>query len=249
MNLQQVYQVWKNSVLGVGLDIDGAYGKQCVDVVLSYGQAVFPSVHWQVLFPPVPCAKEMFNTYNPTYFDRIVNDHNNPNQLPQPGDIAIFDASPAEGFTSTYANPEGHTGVVDHADSEYIYLVQQDGSDPNTKVSLKQRAWRYTPCLGWLRPKVNVQASPAPSQGDSRIGKTLYVHGVRAKAVVRVGANPIPQNIYNYLLPGNFREGPHGQPGLQYKIIGVSLYPDTVTIRTASFGLVDVYIHPDCEII
>lgn len=247
------FNQWKQTVLGVGLDVDGAFGKQCVDVVLSWGQACFPGVHWSVLFPSVPAAKDMFASYNPAYFDRVANDHANVNQLPPQGAVAIFDGYDAahrpEGYTSNFTNPEGHTGVVDHADQRFVYLVQQDGSQAGAVTELVQRSWKYTPCLGWLIPKSNAAPAPAPTIGDGRIGRTLYLHGVPSWRVYRVGAAPVPQNTLNFLRPEWFHNGPNGQPGLQYKILGVSKYPNTVTIKTDSFGLVDIFVDKDAEIL
>lgn len=244
-----MFEAWKNSVLGVGMDVDGAYGRQCVDPVLSYATARFPGVHWSVLLPPVQSAKFMFDKANPQFWDKVTNDHANVNQLPPQGAVCVFAAAPEAGYTSTFENPDGTVGIVDHADTKYVYLLHQDSSEKDPRVRLKARAWRYTRCIGWLVPKVQVVAQPQPSLGDSRIGRTLYLHGVPYWSVYRVGAEPVTKNRFNFIYPGRYREGPNGQLGLQYRIEGVSQYPNTVTIRTQAYGLVDIFVDKDGEII
>lgn len=159
MSQQQVYQSWKPTVVGHGVDIDKAYGDQCVDVDLSYGLALFPGVAWSVVFPPTQYAKSLGATHNPKYFDWIENDHNNPNQLPIQGDILVSDATPQAGYTNQFPNVGGHTGVIDSCNSATYTMVQQDGSNPDGITFIQTVAWRYRPVLGWLRPKL---ASDAP---------------------------------------------------------------------------------------
>jgi hypothetical protein len=245
-----MYDSFKNSVLGFGLDIDGAFGRQCVDPILAYGSALFPGVHWSVLFnTPVGSAKNMFDKANEKYWVKVLNDHKNANQLPPRGAIVVFAASPEQGYTSTFSNIDGTVGIVDSADSKYIYHLHQDSSEARPTVRLKQRAWRYTRCIGWLIPRAQVVPTPAPTLGDSRIGRTLYLHGVPSWRVYRVGDEPVRKNTYNFIYPGRFREGPGGQLGLQYRIEGVSKYPNCVTIRTESYGLVDIFLDKDAEIL
>lgn len=155
-------KTWENAVRGVGLNVDGYEGKQCVDVDLSWGQALFPGIPWQTVFPPTPDAKDLLNTYNPHYWDRVFNDHNNPNQIPPPGAVVVYGPTPQYGYTNKYDNPYGHTGVCESANPQGVYLIQQDGSDPNTVTSVKFRPWDLSPCLGWLIPKSQTPPKPVP---------------------------------------------------------------------------------------
>lgn len=248
-----MYNNWKNSVLGVRLDVDGAFGTQCVDTALSWAMCNFPGVAWPVLIPPVDGAKDMFSKYNSTYFTRVANDHNNPNQVPPQGALAIFGASPKPGYTSTYANPYGHVGVVDHTDANFIYLVQQDAGIANGAVQLRPRPWRYTELLGWLIPKTAPTPAPLPppASGDARIGKTLYLHPVPSWRVYRVGDKPSGTNAIGVLRPSAYESGlpaPKNK-GLTYTILGVSQYANTVTIKTGIVGLADIYVDSDGEIL
>lgn len=76
----------------------------------------------------------------------------------------MFAASPEAGYTSSYANPYGHTAVVDTATPNGLVLVQQDGSQNQPVTQVKNRAWKYTRCIGWLHPKVEARppANPVP---------------------------------------------------------------------------------------
>lgn len=244
------YNTWKNGINGLVLNVDGAFGAQCVDEALSWGQALFPGVHWSVVFPPVPAARQMYDTYNPAYWTRVENNHNDPNQVPPQGAVAIFAGSPEAGYTSTFQNPEGHVGVVDHTDAQYIWMMQQDAGLSGGASLLRPRPWRYTRLIGWLVPKVGTQPTPIPAPtNDPRIGKTLYLHPVPKWRVYRVGAPPNGVNSIGYLLPANYNHGPGGKPGLSYPIVGVSKYPNTVTIQTDAYGLVDIFTDSDAEII
>lgn len=156
MTQQQIYQEWKPTVLGKVLNVDGVDNGQCTQVALSYGLALFPDKTWQELFPPVPAAKDMFATYDSTYFEAIINDHTNLSQLPQQGDLLVFDATPQDGYADTYNNPYGHIGICDGASARSYVLLQQNAPQFGSAVNLTVYPWRFRPCLGWLRPKLPV---------------------------------------------------------------------------------------------
>lgn len=88
-----------------------------------------------------------------------------------------------------------------------------------------------------------------PATGDNRIGRLLYLHPVPQWSVYRVGQKPVRSERIGYLIPKNYNHGPGGKPGLTYRIEGVSPHANTVTIRTDSYGLVDIYVDSDGEII
>lgn len=169
------FSTWKNSVIGVGLDIDHAYQNQCVDVVLSWGQVLFPGIPWNVVFPPVPDAKDLFANCNKKYFTPIVNNHDDPNQVPEQGDIMVFGPTPEPGYSNQFLNPAGHTGVCDSATSEGYMLVQQDGSNPKGKTFEAFAVWKFRPCTGWLTPRVNID----PVFYTVRAGDTVYAICIR----------------------------------------------------------------------
>jgi hypothetical protein len=261
MDISSKFDAWKNTVQGLGLDIDKAYGRQCVDPVLNWGQVLFPGIHYSMLFPPVLSAKDMFDRANIQFFDKIVNDHANVNQLPQKGDIAIFAASPEPGYSSTYQNPDGTILVVDHADPNYVLGVHQDSAEANPVCRLKQRAWRYTRCIGWLRPKVLAQipqtavmTGPAPGAvQDPRIGRNVWLKPpttTKDWSAYRVGQFPDRAKRIGALRPDWFNNGPNGQKGIVYPILGVSPnYANVVTVKSDTYGLIDIYLDGDAVIL
>jgi hypothetical protein len=258
MDIQQKYEVWKNTVLGLPLDVDHAYGDQCADVPLSWGMTLFPGVAWTVLFKPVASAKDFLQAANPLYFEVVKNDHSNPNQLPPAGAIAVFGPAPQAGYTSTFPNPDGHVGVVDHANGTYVYLMQQDSSEAQVHVELKGRAWRYTECLGWLLPRVQTAAPAAnAATGPANhplIGKQVWLHVPTSNvangwSVYRRGQYPDRAKRIGCLRPDWFHNGPGGQPGLVYTIESVSQYANTVGIHSDTYGPIDIYLDSDAQIL
>lgn len=230
------FTTWKNAVLGVGLDIDHAFGDQCVDVVLSWSQACFPTVSWGTFFSTGVNARSLYSSANLTYFEQIANDHNDPNQVPLQGDIAVFAASPQTGYTSTFANMDGHCGVVDSADMGGIWLIQQDGSNPAGVTFEKYRPWLYTECVGWLRPK---ECAPGPVGPVAN--RSLYLpSSVDRWRVYDVAVMPRVGNEKAFLRPSLF------PPGLTYAILG-NPYPNVYTIQTQDFGLVNIYAGADTD--
>lgn len=184
MNQQEVYQHFKFYALGRGLDVDGQFGNQCVDVIDAYAQYLFPGVAWSISVPPVASAKMLGSHHNPQYFDWIENDHNNPSQLPVQGDVLVCDSTPQAGYANQFANPDGHTGIVDSCNSSGYVLLQQDGSrnvdaQGNAHgvsfLNSAPVAWRYRPVLGWLRAKL-AQSAPQPAPAAVQpipVGHTL----------------------------------------------------------------------------
>ena len=157
-----MYDNFKNQVLGQVIG-DG----QCVSLVVNnsraYAEYLFPSVSWTSIFAPVEGARQLLGDANSDYFEAIQNDHGDPNQLPQQGDVMVFDATPQAGYSNTYNNPYGHTGICESADSNGYTLLQQNSPYSGAAVNATCYAWSYRPCLGWLRPVLHVDpTSPAP---------------------------------------------------------------------------------------
>lgn len=145
---------------------------ECVSLVVNnaraYAEYLFPSVTWTTIFPPVPAAKDLLNDANPSFFEKIINDHNNPNQLPVQGDIMVFDATPQSGYTNTFNNPYGHTGICESAYPTGYTLLQQNSPYSGAPVNATHYAWNYRPCIGWLHPIIQeVPVEPAPQVAPS----------------------------------------------------------------------------------
>lgn len=161
------YQEFKSGVLGKVIG-DG----QCVSLIVNnsraYVEHLWPGVSWPSIIPPVVGAKDMANKGN-SYLQWIENDHNNATQLPIQGDIMVFDATPQSGYSNTYNNPYGHTGICESADSSGYVLLQQNSPNSGSPVNATKTAWKYRPCIGWYHPLT----TPAPSPTPVPTGKTI----------------------------------------------------------------------------
>jgi chaperonin cofactor prefoldin len=131
MTLQEFITKYK----GKGIDWDGHYGFQCVDLYRQYVQEVleFPQS------PGVTGAKDIWDSYLPEYYDRI---SNTPEGVPQAGDIMIWGSSYGK---------YGHVAVVSSATSSYFNAFSQN--DPLGALSGIKKYTNWTPVLGWLHPK------------------------------------------------------------------------------------------------
>lgn len=145
------FDQWYTGAIGRGMDPDGVYGFQCVDVAKDYSAAIFPGVHWRDSIG-YGNAKDLYAGASTKYFDKIANNPHDLNQLPSRGDIIVWNA------TST--NPYGHIAVVVAADSKGVTVVEQDGFAPTKPAYQKVRLWGQKPCIGWLRPKLSVNVAP-----------------------------------------------------------------------------------------
>lgn len=136
MTIEEFVAKWT----GKGIDFDGAYGDQCMDLMHQYCVEVLGLTDGRIL--AAPGAKDVFLNYSAIFgnehFDKI---DNTPMGVPQKGDImfwgtgigkyghvALFEGGDASKFTSFDQNWNGH---------QYCETV------PHT----------YTSVLGWLHPK------------------------------------------------------------------------------------------------
>lgn len=168
---------WQRNVLGQKLNVTGKDPGECSQVPLDWGMALYPDIAWSELFPPVANAKDMFSKYNGKYFQKIVNDHKDVNQLPMPGDIMIFDATPAKGYSNTFPNPSGHAGVCISASPSGYTLLQQNAPASGAPCNDTSYPWSFRPCLGWLRalnlaPTIPVPPTPVTS---GNVGRTIHL--------------------------------------------------------------------------
>lgn len=118
---------------GKGIDFDGAFGTQCVDLYRQYVKEVlgYPQS------PLVEGAKDIWDTYLPDYYQRI---ENTPYGVPEKGDIVIFgDTMGKYGHVSIFI--EGTASRFTSFDQNY----------PTGSLCHKQ-GHTYNAVLGWLRP-------------------------------------------------------------------------------------------------
>lgn len=163
---------WIQTAPGLRLNPDGHYGLQCVDTIDAYGEAIF-GVHWSVCVGSVRGAKQLLDVTPDEYWIRTDNDSTRADLIPSPGDVVVFGGSPI--------NEWGHTAVVESADQNGMWVIQQDGfAAPTVFVDggwysdkPAHRAWLpyYGTgtgwCIGWLTPreeKIVGYKPPAPAE-------------------------------------------------------------------------------------
>lgn len=129
MTLQQFVDKWN----GKGIDFDGAYGNQCVDLYRMYVKEVLGLPQT----PPVVGAKDIW-TGETRGFEKVTN---TPEGVPLPGDVMIWG--------SKYG-PYGHVAVCTKADVNSFTCFSQN--DPvGSLCGLKTyKNWSYL--SGWLHP-------------------------------------------------------------------------------------------------
>jgi hypothetical protein len=123
-----------------GIDVDLAFGNQCVDVWLSWITYLYPQFPRSELTGPGN-AKDLFAAANPKYFEKIPYRNG---FIPGQGDGVIWGP--------TASNPFGHVAVVIMADGKGVNVLEQNGFNPS---GVAYRATRpYLNVIGYLRPQV-----------------------------------------------------------------------------------------------
>lgn len=159
--MSTVIEDWLNTANGRRLDYDGAYGLQCVDAVDAYAEDIF-GVPWETSVGGVGGAKELLDRVPDEFWIRIDNDPNNPNLLPQRGDVLVWAGRAG-------VNPFGHTAICLSANANGVTVLQQDGFAPplqfvnnnlysNKPAHIATLGWdNYGTGMisGWLRPRAN----------------------------------------------------------------------------------------------
>lgn len=204
------YQDFKSRVVGRIIG-DG----QCVSLIndnsSAYVEYLFPGVNWTSVMAPVVSAKQLAGKSN-SYLQWVANDHNNPNQLPSQGDIMVFDATPQAGYTNSFNNPDGHTGVCESASSSGYTLLQQNAPRSGDPVNATFYPWKFRPCLGWYRPLT----PPAPAPTPAPSGHTITLPATTGPwHLYKVGGpynSSNPANVKGLLWPSRFG-------GLTYSIV------------------------------
>lgn len=136
---------WINQSIGKHYNPDGAHGFQCKDYADAYAIALFGN--WVNTLRPAD-AKFAFDNSNPDFFEKIRNNPNDANLIPQAGDIIVYN-----GWAS---NPYGHIAVVIDANIFGAMVVEQDGflQIPARKIF---HSYSKLPIIGWLRPKYQAE--------------------------------------------------------------------------------------------
>lgn len=165
---------------------DGRYGLQCVDLADLYAQELF-NVPWPQSMGGVQGARQLLDVSPDKYWTRINNDVNQPNLIPQRGDLIVWNGNGN--------NQWGHVALVLSATTTSVTVLQQDGfaapvifvdgnyysNKPAHIATLGYNNAGTGPVSGWLRPKL--AAAPAPKPVSPAPALASYQRKVGAKAV------------------------------------------------------------------
>lgn len=152
------YPQLEKIIKGTKWDVDHTGDFDCVDVAKEADSLFFPGIGWATTGIHGN-GKDIFYNANPKYYQKIKNDPTNPNQLPKPGDIICFDATPKAGYTNTFKNPYGHVALFkSSANGQLTILMQASGT--GQAAYLDTHSWKFRPAIGWLRP---IAQTPAPA--------------------------------------------------------------------------------------
>lgn len=145
------FEQWVSKTLGKGIDWDGVYGVQCVDLVNHY-------IYNVLGIRPVMIgnAIEFYNKRNSSAFlkNNFTWISNTPSFVPKKGDIGVFKTKSGFGHVCV-ANGEGTTSYFYSYDQNYPLSKHE----PMTKIR-----HTYPNFLGVLRPKKALPTSAVTNQ-------------------------------------------------------------------------------------
>jgi hypothetical protein len=137
MNFDDFISKWT----GKGIDFDGAYGDQCMDLMHQYCVEVLGLTDGRIL--AAPAAKDVWNTnvFGKDKFDAF---QNTPTGVPQKGDIILF---------GTEIGAYGHVAIVISADVNNIVSFDQNWNGHSYCEKVTHKYGGSQGVLGWLRFK------------------------------------------------------------------------------------------------
>ena len=151
---------------GKGIDFDGAYGDQCMDLMHQYCVEVLGLSDGRIL--AASAAKDVYlnfaNIFGNQYFDQI---KNTPTGIPQKGDIILW---------GTGLGPDGHVAIFVGGDANKFKSFDQN-FPIGSKCHLQDH--NYTGLLGWLHPKnsnpeIDLQAELDKTRQERDTNWNLY---------------------------------------------------------------------------
>lgn len=163
------FDKWVNDNLGRGIDYDGAYGVQCVDLAKHYIRNVLGIAPQSIGNAIEYYNKRRTSSYLIKNFDWI---DNTPSFIPKKGDLCVFTSKSGNGHISV-ATGEGTTS----------YFYSYDQNFPKAKHEPMTRIKHtYNSFLGVLRPKNRVNIDRVSAS------KTSYYRSVSKKYTSLVDA-------------------------------------------------------------
>lgn len=152
---------WKSSIKNKGVDYDGCYGKQCVDLVNHYADKVLGI---KGCFYGLTYAYEIYTKYQSltkinSNFSRI--NANARGEYPKLGDIIVWDKA-----KNGYA---GHTAVCLKGGKNGFTVLEQNYDGKGGIREYTYSGYKYV--SGWLRPKnrknIIEEANTVAKYGDA----------------------------------------------------------------------------------
>ena len=134
------FTAWAGGAVGRAIDVDKAYGNQCVDVINDYAESLYPGVgHGASLGGGN--AQDIYGNASAQYFDKVPSASG-----PQPGDIICIGANQ---YSSV-----GHVAVVESVENGVVHVIQQNGANPSGSTYRGTvSAIEMAAVQGYLRPK------------------------------------------------------------------------------------------------
>jgi len=129
---------------GKGINFDGAYGNQCVDLYRQYVKEVLKVPQ----SPSVSAAKHIWTTYLTKYFNRYTNTIT---AVPKKGDIIIW---------GDKIGSYGHVGVYISGNVFSFTSFDQNWPEAYGKGVSHKQSHSYKGVLGWLRLKPTAPPDP-----------------------------------------------------------------------------------------
>lgn len=152
---------WANSQIAKYIDVDGAYGNQCVDLIMAYYQYLGVS--------RVSGHGYQYATNSlPSGWTRI---QNTPTFVPEPGDIVVWNASIGGGY--------GHVGIFISGDTSSFVSIDQNWPKG---TSCQKVTHNYNSVWGVVRPDFSASVPPSnPTISQSQYWydrqDTIYLTG------------------------------------------------------------------------
>lgn len=195
-----------------GVDTDGYYGKQCMDLYNYYCNNVL-----NLQNVGASCAKEILNNRN--IMDNVERIDNYPEFVPQKGDIAV-------GNIGGY----GHVCIcLGEGDKTYFKSLDQNWKPQ--QLTEEKHNYLDMGKLVFLRPKNQTNI-----QEENKIGTKLYLPASATSwNVYPLNKQPVVGNECGKLLPAKFG-------GLEYDILRWTIPNIVCVIKTRDFGEVQIYV-------
>lgn len=195
-----------------GVDTDGYYGKQCMDLYNYYCNNVLGLYN-----VGASCAKEILNNRN--IMDNVERIDNYLEFVPQKGDIAVGDIG---GY--------GHVCIcLGEGDTTYFKSLDQNWKPQ--QLTEEKHNYLDMGKLVFLRPKNQVNI-----QEENKIGTKLYLPASATSwNVYPLNKQPVVGNECGKLLPAKFG-------GLEYDILRWTIPNIVCVIKTRDFGEVQIYV-------